>query len=126
RNDPRVVVLERVNARHLTEKEVPGPVDLIVCDASFIGLETILPNALRLAAPDAVLIALIKPQFEAGRSRVGKGGIVRDPAVHAEVCDEIRDWLAAQPGWQVQGICDSPITGAEGNKEFLLAGTFAA
>ncbi|MBR44935.1 MAG: TlyA family rRNA (cytidine-2'-O)-methyltransferase [Rhodospirillaceae bacterium] len=126
RKDDRVIVLERTNARNLTREQVPEPAGAIVCDASFIGLRTVLPAALALAGPGAFLLALIKPQFEAGRSRVGKGGIVRDPAVHAEVCDEIRDWLAAQPGWQVQGICDSPITGAEGNKEFLLAGTFAA
>ena len=82
RNDPRVIVLERTNARYLTRAEVPEPVDLIVCDASFIGLRTVLPAPLALAASGARLIALIKPQFEAGRARVGKGGIVRDPAVH--------------------------------------------
>ncbi|MCE2510288.1 MAG: TlyA family RNA methyltransferase [Alphaproteobacteria bacterium] len=121
RNDSRVVVLERVNARHLTEKEVPEPVDVIVCDASFIGLETILPNALRLAAPGAVLIALIKPQFEVGKGRVGKKGVVRDAALHEEVCARIEDWLAAQPGWGVLGVTESPILGPEGNKEFLIA-----
>jgi len=122
RNDARVIVLERTNARHLTREQVPEPAGAIVCDASFIGLKTVLPAALAFAAPGAFLLALIKPQFEAGPERVGKGGIVRDPAVHAEVCEEIREWLANQPGWQVLGICESPITGAEGNKEFLIAG----
>ncbi|MGB1548091.1 MAG: TlyA family RNA methyltransferase [Alphaproteobacteria bacterium] len=121
RNDPRIVVLERTNARHLTEAEVPEPVHLIVCDASFIGLETILPNALRLAAPGAVLVALIKPQFEVGKGRVGKKGVVRDPALHEEVCERIKAWLAAQAGWEVLGVTESPILGPEGNKEFLIA-----
>jgi 23S rRNA (cytidine1920-2'-O)/16S rRNA (cytidine1409-2'-O)-methyltransferase len=121
RQDPRVVVLERTNARHLTRDQVPGPVDILVCDASFIGLETLLPAPLALAAPGARLIALIKPQFEVGKGRVGKGGVVRDPALHEEVCARIEGWLNAQPGWQVLGLCESPITGPEGNKEFLIA-----
>jgi 23S rRNA (cytidine1920-2'-O)/16S rRNA (cytidine1409-2'-O)-methyltransferase len=124
RQDPRVVVLERVNARHLTRAEVPDPVDIVVCDASFIGLETVLPAALALVADDAFLVALIKPQFEVGKGRVGKGGVVRDPALHAEVCDRIRAWLAARAGWTVLGIEESPITGPEGNKEFLIAGCY--
>jgi len=122
RRDDRVIVLERTNARHIGPEQVPEPVGAVVCDASFIGLSTILPAALALAAPGTFLIALIKPQFEAGRARVGKGGIVRDPAVHAEICDAMGAWLSAQPGWQLLGICESPITGAEGNKEFLMAG----
>ena len=122
RQDPRVVVLERVNARHLTREQVSDSVNLIVCDASFIGLATVLPAPMALAAPGAVLIALIKPQFEVGPERVGKGGIVRDPALHAEVCARISDWLAAQPGWSVIGLTESPITGAEGNREFLIGG----
>ena len=125
RNDPRVVVLERTNARNLSRAEVPEPVDLIVCDASFIGLETILPAPLALAAPGAHLIALIKPQFEVGPGRVGKGGVVRDPALHDEVCERIRAWLAARPGWSVLGITPSPITGPEGNREFLIAARHA-
>ncbi len=120
REDPRVVVLERTNARHLSRVEVPDPIDLIVCDASFIGLETVLPAALTLAAPAARLVALIKPQFEVGKGRVGKGGVVRDPALHAEVCERIRDWLEGQ-GWTVLGLIESPILGPEGNKEFLVA-----
>ncbi len=121
RQDPRVVVLERCNARHLTAQQVPEAPSLIVCDASFIGLETLLPAALSLAAPAAALVALIKPQFEVGRERVGKKGVVRDPALHAEVCARIEAWLAARPGWQVLGITESPILGPEGNKEFLIA-----
>lgn len=121
RRNPRVIVLERTNARHLTRAQVLDPVALIVCDASFIGLRTVLPAALALAQPDAELVALIKPQFEAGRDRVGKRGVVRDPAVHAEVCDTIAAWLAEQPGWTVLGTLESPITGPEGNKEFLIA-----
>jgi len=120
RSDPRVVVLERQNARYLTEKEVPEPPDLIVCDASFIGLEVVLPASLALARPGAQLIALIKPQFEVGKDRVGKGGVVRDPALHAEVCARIEFWLNALPGWGVIGVTESPITGPEGNKEFLI------
>ena len=124
RSDPRVTVLERTNARHLTPEHVPEPVDLIVCDASFIGLRTILPAPLALAAPGARLIALIKPQFEAGRARVGKGGIVRDAAVHEEVCAAIRDWLTAER-WPVQGLTESPIKGRDGNTEFLIAASRA-
>ena len=121
RNDPRVMVLERVNARHLTRAEIPEPPDLITCDASFIGLATVLPAALELAAPAARLVALIKPQFEVGKGRVGKGGVVRDPALHREVCDKVAAWLGEQPGWHVQGITESPIRGPDGNVEFLIA-----
>jgi len=121
RNDPRVVVLERVNARYLTAEQVPEPPGAVVCDASFIGLRTVLPAALALAAPGAFAVALIKPQFEAGPARVGKGGVVRDPAVHEEVCATVRDWWATLPGWRVLGIEPSPITGPEGNREFLIA-----
>ncbi len=121
RRDPRVRVLERTNARHLTPAEVPEPVALIACDASFIGLETLLPAPLALAAPGAWLIALIKPQFEVGRARVGKGGVVRDPALHAEVCERIAAWIDRRPGWRVVGITTSPITGPEGHREFLIA-----
>ena len=121
RQHPRVTVLERSNARYLSAKDVPEPIDLIVCDASFIGLDTILPAPLDLAAPDARLIALIKPQFEVGRARVGKGGVVRDPALHEEVCARIAAWLDAQLDWRVLGLTESPITGPRGNKEFLIA-----
>jgi len=121
RSDPRVVSMEKTNIRDVTHRQVPEPIDLVVCDASFIGLRTALPPALALAAPGAHLVALIKPQFEVGKGRVGKGGIVRDPALHQEVCATISDWLAAQPGWRVLGIVDSPIEGAEGNREFLVS-----
>lgn len=120
RQDPRVVVHEGVNARYLSRAEIPEPVDLIVCDASFIGLETVLPAALALAADRARLVALIKPQFEAGPGEVGKGGVVRDPAVHQRVCERIAGWVAAQPGWHLVGIAESPIQGPAGNREFLL------
>jgi 23S rRNA (cytidine1920-2'-O)/16S rRNA (cytidine1409-2'-O)-methyltransferase len=121
RQDSRVVVLERCNARHLTRNEIPQAPDLIVCDASFIGLETVLPASLSLAASGAGLIALIKPQFEVGKGRVGKGGVVRDPALHDEVCARIAAWLAALPDWTVLGVTESPLRGPDGNVEFLIA-----
>ncbi len=121
RNDPRVVVLERTNARHLTTTEVPEPIDLVTCDTSFIGLETVLPAPLALTAPGARLVALIKPQFEVGKDQVGKGGVVRDPDLHEAVCARIEAWLGAQAGWRVLGLTESPILGPEGNKEFLIA-----
>ena len=122
RVDPRVNVLERVNVRDLTRAVIPEPIDLVVCDVSFISLTLALPPALTLTAPCARLVALIKPQFEVGRDQVGKGGIVRGPSARREVCERISAWLAAQPGWEVSGLVDSPITGADGNLEYLLAG----
>jgi 23S rRNA (cytidine1920-2'-O)/16S rRNA (cytidine1409-2'-O)-methyltransferase len=122
RGDPRVVVLERTNARHLTAAQVPEPVGLVVCDASFIPLRTVLPAALALTRPGAALVALVKPQFEVGKGRVGKGGVVRDPALHEEVCEAAKAWLAGLPGWAVLGLAESPITGPAGNREFLLGG----
>ena len=121
RQHEQVVVMERTNARHLTVEHIPQAVDLVVCDASFIGLETVLPAAMALTKPHAYLVALIKPQFEVGKGRVGKGGVVRDPELHQEVCDRIRSWVANLPNWRVLGIEDSPILGPEGNKEFLIA-----
>lgn len=126
RQDNRVVVLERTNARLLDVSLVPDPVALIVCDASFIGLEVVLPSPLALAKPGARLISLIKPQFEVGKGLVGKGGIVRDPALHEEVCARISAWLAGLPGWSVIGLTESPILGPDGNKEFLIAAAKAA
>ncbi|WP_420141430.1 TlyA family RNA methyltransferase [Sphingomonas sp.] len=120
RQDDRVIVHERTSARILTADHIPEPVDLIVCDASFIGLAKVLDRPLSFAAPDARLVALIKPQFEAGREEVGKGGVVRDPAVHDRVCADVRAWIEGL-GWRVEGIERSPITGPEGNVEFLLA-----
>lgn len=119
RQDPRVMVHEQTNARSLTAELIPEPVDIIVCDASFIGLSKVLEAPLKLARPGAKLVALVKPQFEAGREEVGKGGVVRDPAVHERVCAEAKDWVEGE-GWSVLGIAESPITGPEGNREFLL------
>ena len=125
REDARVTVLEQTNARALTAHEVPVAVDMIVCDASFIGLAKVLLTPLTFVKPRARLVALIKPQFEAGRGEVGKGGVVRDPAIHARVCAQVTAWLTAQ-GWQVHGVETSPITGPEGNVEFLIAATRSA
>jgi len=119
RQDPRVIVNEQTNARNLDSNIIPEPVDIIVCDASFIGLSKVLEAPLRLAKSRGKLVALIKPQFEAGREEVGKGGVVRDPAVHERVCAEAKAWVESQ-GWTVFGITPSPITGPEGNVEFLL------
>lgn len=124
RQDVRVVVLERTNARYLTPKEIPDALHLVVCDASFIGLQTVLPAAMALAAPGATLVALIKPQFEVEKSLVGEGGIITDSAVHAEVCERINAWISGLPGWNVLGITESPIKGMEGNTEFLIGATF--
>ncbi|WP_342630119.1 TlyA family RNA methyltransferase [Nguyenibacter vanlangensis] len=121
RSDPRVVVLEKCNARAVDQSIVPDPIDALVCDASFIGLRTVLPAGLALCRPGAWAVALIKPQFEAGREAVGAKGVVRDPAVHEAVCATIRQWWSALPGWTVLGIEPSPITGPEGNREFLIA-----
>ena len=119
RQDPRVVVHEQTNARFLTTEHVPEPVDIVVCDASFISLAKVLDAPLKLARPGAKLVALVKPQFEAGREEVGKGGVVRDPSVHERVCTQAKDWVEGQ-GWTVLGVVESPITGPEGNVEFLL------
>ena len=120
RSDARVVVMEKTNARHLTSEQIAEPIGALVCDASFIGLQTLLPNPLALCVPGAWAVALIKPQFEAGPGQVGAKGVVRDPAVHQEVCARIRAWWEALPGWEVVGISESPITGPEGNHEFLI------
>jgi len=125
RKDARVVVMERTNARHLTSEQIPEAIEAIVCDASFIGLRTVLPASMALAKSGAFMVALIKPQFEVSKDRVGKKGVVRDPAVHAEVCEMIREWLAAQKGWAVRGITPSPITGPEGNIEFLIGAIYS-
>jgi 23S rRNA (cytidine1920-2'-O)/16S rRNA (cytidine1409-2'-O)-methyltransferase len=119
RQDPRVIVHEQTNARNLDHSIIPEPVDIVVCDASFISLAKVLEAPLKLAKPGAKLVALIKPQFEAGREEVRKGGVVRDPAVHERVCAQAAEWVASQ-GWAVLGITPSPITGPEGNVEFLL------
>lgn len=120
RQDPRVIVHEQTSARILTAAHVPEAVDLVVCDASFIGLAKVLDVPLGFVTPGGRALALIKPQFEAGRDEVGKGGVVRDPAIHARVCAEVADWFTAR-GWAVEGITQSPITGPNGNVEFLIA-----
>ena len=120
RRDDRVIVHEKTSARVLTAEHVPEPVDLIVCDASFIGLAKVLERPLGFAKSQARALVLVKPQFEAGRDEVGKGGVVRDPAIHARVCAEVAAWFEGQ-GWRVISVTQSPITGPEGNIEFLLA-----
>lgn len=120
RQDPRVVVHEQTNARYLTDEVVGEPVDVIVCDASFISLAKVLDAALGFARAGARLVALVKPQFEAERGEIGKGGVVRDARVHERVCGAAADWVRSR-GWEVVGIESSPITGPEGNVEFLLA-----
>jgi 23S rRNA (cytidine1920-2'-O)/16S rRNA (cytidine1409-2'-O)-methyltransferase len=119
RQDPRVIVLEQTNARYLTTEQVPEPVDIVVCDASFISLAKVLEAPLKLAKPGAKMVALVKPQFEAGREEVGKGGVVRDSAVHQRVCEAAAEWVRSQ-GWKMLGVAESPIRGPEGNIEFLL------
>ena len=125
RSDPRVIVHEQTSARILTADHIAEPIDVIVCDASFISLAKVLETPLSFAAPDARLLALIKPQFEARREEVGKGGVIRDPDVHSRVCNEVADWLRGK-NWQVAGIETSPITGPEGNVEFLIAARYQA
>jgi 23S rRNA (cytidine1920-2'-O)/16S rRNA (cytidine1409-2'-O)-methyltransferase len=120
RGDARVVVMEETNARHLTRETITDALDVIVCDASFISLTKVLPAALALVKPGAILVTLIKPQFEVGKAEVSRGkGVIRDAALHQQVCDDISAWVSAQ-GWQVHGITTSPITGPKGNVEFLL------
>ena len=120
RQDPRVIVHEQTNARYLTDAIVTEPIDIAVCDASFISLAKVLDKALEFVRPGGRLLALVKPQFEAERAEIGKGGVVRDPAVHKRVCDAAAAWLRAR-GWSVEGVTQSPITGPEGNVEFLIA-----
>ncbi|HVY17364.1 MAG TPA: TlyA family RNA methyltransferase [Rhodopila sp.] len=120
RSDPRVVVHEKTNARYLDRATIPDPIEALVCDASFIGLATVLPAPLALCVAGAWAIVLIKPQFEAGAAAVGPKGVVRDPEVHRAVCERVADWWKQIPGWHVVGLTESPITGPEGNKEFLL------
>jgi 23S rRNA (cytidine1920-2'-O)/16S rRNA (cytidine1409-2'-O)-methyltransferase len=123
RNDPRVVVLERTNVRHLVD--LPTTPELAVVDVSFISLRLALPPVFTLLKPDAPVIALIKPQFEAGKQQVRKGGVVRDPAVHRHVLTELLDWSRGQP-WRITDIIASPIKGPAGNVEFLSRWMHAA
>ncbi|MEO9599568.1 TlyA family RNA methyltransferase [Parasphingorhabdus sp.] len=119
RQDERVIVHEQTSARILTDEHIPEPVDIIVCDASFISLIKVLERPMEFAKGNAMLVALIKPQFEAERCDVGKGGVVRDEAVRHATCEKVKDWLGAS-GWDVLGITESPITGPKGNVEFLI------
>ena len=119
RSDDRVIVHEQTSARILTDAHIPEPVDIIVCDASFISLAKVLEKPIGFAKPGAQMVALIKPQFEARREEVGKNGVIRDSAVHDRVCAEVQDWVVAQ-GWTVAGLTQSPITGPQGNVEVLL------
>jgi len=119
RSDPRVVVQEKVNARYLTCAEIPDPIDICVIDVSFISLTLILPPAFELLTPRGVILSLIKPQFESDRDDVGKGGIIRDPALHERAVRKIEDFVGKSLSKQWCGVIESPITGTEGNKEFL-------
>lgn len=119
RQDDRVVVHEQTSARILTDEHIPEKVDIIVCDASFISLVKVLERPLEFAKDRAILVALVKPQFEAERNDVGKGGVVRDGAVRQAACEKVRDWLI-ESGWDILGVTESPITGPKGNVEFLI------
>jgi 23S rRNA (cytidine1920-2'-O)/16S rRNA (cytidine1409-2'-O)-methyltransferase len=123
RNHPRVATIEGLNARDLTSSHLDGKLpDFLVCDVSFISLTLALPPALALAAPGTRAIFLVKPQFEAGREAIGKGGILKEPAEGPRIAEKLRVWLDAQPGWRALGVCDSPVAGGDGNREFLLGG----
>ncbi len=118
----QVVVMEQTNARHLTAEDIPDALDMVVSDVSFISIEKALPGALALVKPGGRLLTLVKPQFEVGKGLVGKGGVVRDPDLHKEVCDRLSAWLDGLDDWTVEGLTASPIKGPEGNVEFLLSG----
>lgn len=119
RTDPRVVAREGINLRHLTRADVPDPISLAVCDVSFISATLILPALAAILEPAGEIVVLVKPQFEAGRGQVGKGGIVKDPALHAAACQRVRE-AAVALGFARTDLMESPILGAEGNQEFLL------
>ncbi len=119
RSDPRVVALEKVNCRYLSEIEVPESVDLLVADVSFISLTLILPASMQRVRSGGMAIVLIKPQFELRREDVGRGGVVREPELHAQAVDRIREWVGQQPGLTWRGLMESPITGGDGNVEYL-------
>jgi 23S rRNA (cytidine1920-2'-O)/16S rRNA (cytidine1409-2'-O)-methyltransferase len=123
RAEPRVVSLEGCDARELSRALIPEPVGAIAADVSFISLTKVLAPVLALAAPGAWLVALIKPQFEAGRAAIGKGGIVREAAARAAAVDQVTAWLAARKGWHLAGVIPSPIKGGSGNEEYLLGAT---
>jgi 23S rRNA (cytidine1920-2'-O)/16S rRNA (cytidine1409-2'-O)-methyltransferase len=122
-DDARVISLEHTNARYLEESHIAEAIDILVCDASFISLKLILPAPLALCKDVAHCVTLIKPQFEVGKERISKDGVVKDPALQEAVCEGMRRWMNAQPEWQVQNIIESPIMGAKGNVEFLMYAT---
>jgi 23S rRNA (cytidine1920-2'-O)/16S rRNA (cytidine1409-2'-O)-methyltransferase len=121
RNDPRIISLEQTHAKDLSRALIPDAIDVIVCDVSFISLKKALPPALALAAPGAAMVALVKPQFEVGRARIGKGGIVKETLAEAAARD-LSAWLHGRPGWRSTALMESPIRGGDGNREFLLGG----
>lgn len=122
RSEPRVTNLEGTNARALTRDQINGPVEAVVSDVSFISLRLALPPALDMAEPGAWVAMLVKPQFEAGREAIGKGGMLRDPSSGPAVAAGIETWLNSLGGWQSLGVIPSPIAGGDGNQEYLLAG----
>ncbi len=122
RNDPRVVVLERENIRYLPPDKVPDPIEIAVIDVSFISLRLVMPAVQKFVISGGQMVALIKPQFEVGKGKVGKGGVVRDPMLHRQVVEEISS-LVKDGGWELEGVVESPILGPKGNKEFLLYAT---
>jgi len=122
RQDDRVTVHEQTSARILTRDHITRDCNWVVCDASFIGLAKVLERPFELAAAQCQLVALIKPQFEVEKHEVGKGGVVRDAALHSRVCGEVHQWLEGL-GWDIEGIVESPITGPQGNVEFLISAT---
>ena len=124
RKDKRVISLEKTNSRYLTKKDIPDPIDFIVCDVSFISIRKAIPAALELASPKAKLICLIKPQFELTKREIGKKGVIRDPVLHKKVCFEVTQWINSLEGWSTVGLIPSPILGSKGNKEFLLAAEY--
>jgi 23S rRNA (cytidine1920-2'-O)/16S rRNA (cytidine1409-2'-O)-methyltransferase len=123
RQDERVIVSEKTNARFLTDKIIKDTLDVIVCDASFISLKKILPSSLQFLKKNGWLAALIKPQFEVGKDLVGKGGVVRDPNLHEEVTNDIKGWITSEMKMNLLGVVESPILGPSGNKEFVIVVT---
>jgi len=119
RKDPRVVVLERQNIRYLPPNAVPEKINLAVIDVAFISLELVFPRLKLFLDPKAIVVALIKPQFEVARHQVGQKGVVRDPALHDWAVDKITK-AGLSEGWTLKGVCESPLLGPEGNKEFLI------
>jgi len=125
-DNEKIINLEGVNARYLTSDEVPDLLDMIVVDVSFISLKKMLPAPLTLCRPGCILVALVKPQFEVGKGNLGKGGVVRDADLALKVRQDMEYWIGSQPGWRCLGSIESPITGSDGNTEYLLGAIFDA